>query len=44
MDAKITGGERVEPAQAAPALDLIAALEASVRAAERMHQSSRPRP
>ncbi|MGW0886217.1 non-homologous end joining protein Ku [Streptomyces sp. NPDC002671] len=44
VDAKITGGELVEPAQPAPALDLMAALEASVRAAERAHESSRPRP
>ncbi|MGW4823986.1 hypothetical protein ACWEP4_34840 [Streptomyces sp. NPDC004227] len=37
VDAKITGGELVEPAQPAPALDLMAALEESVRAAERAH-------
>ena len=37
VDAQITGGELVEPAQPAPALDLMAALEESVRAAKRAH-------
>jgi DNA end-binding protein Ku len=46
VDAKITGGELVEPAEPAPALDLLAALEESVRAAERAHGRpvARPRP
>lgn len=47
VDAKITGGELAEPAEAAPALDLMAALEESVRAAGRAHGSllaRRPRP
>ncbi|MFB6961858.1 Ku protein [Streptomyces sp. NPDC056309] len=43
VDAKITGGELVEPAQPAPALDLMAALEESVRAAERAHRPSSAR-
>ncbi|MGW3445626.1 non-homologous end joining protein Ku [Streptomyces sp. NPDC001076] len=37
VDAKITGGQLVQPAQPAPVLDLMAALEKSVRAAERAH-------
>jgi DNA end-binding protein Ku len=46
VDAKITGGELVEPAEPAPALDLLAALEESVRAAEGEHgrPAARPRP
>ena len=45
VDAKITDGELAEPAEAAPTLDLMAALEESVRAAERSHgrPSARPR-
>ncbi|MEU6420545.1 Ku protein [Streptomyces spiralis] len=39
VDAKITGGELVEPTEPAPALDLLAALEKSVRAAGRTHGS-----
>ncbi|MCW7946812.1 hypothetical protein AAW14_33730 [Streptomyces hygroscopicus] len=46
VDAKITGGELVQSAEPSPALDLMAALEASVRLAERAHvrPSARPRP
>jgi DNA end-binding protein Ku len=46
VDAKISGGELAEPAEAAPTLDLMTALEESVRAAERSHgrPSARPRP
>ncbi|MFJ3310299.1 hypothetical protein ACIPSA_46370 [Streptomyces sp. NPDC086549] len=46
VDAKITGSELVEPAEPAPALDLMAALQESVRAAERAHERppARPRP
>ncbi|MFF8431061.1 hypothetical protein ACF07Y_39190 [Streptomyces sp. NPDC016566] len=44
VDAKMSGGELIEPAQPAPALDLMAALEASVQAAERAHESLRHRP
>ncbi|KPI19932.1 Ku protein [Streptomyces mirabilis] len=46
VDMKITGGELAGPAEAAPALDLMAALEESVRAAKRAHRrpSARPRP
>ncbi|MER6982061.1 Ku protein [Streptomyces carpinensis] len=43
--AKITGGELAEePAEPTPALDLMAALEESVRAAERAHERLRHRP
>ncbi|MFG2260113.1 Ku protein [Streptomyces mirabilis] len=46
VDVKITGGELAGPAEAAPALDLMAALEESVGAAKRAHRrpSARPRP
>ncbi|MEU6098911.1 Ku protein [Streptomyces sp. NPDC047079] len=46
VDAKITGGELVEPTEPAPPLDLMAALEESVHAAERAHgrPPARPRP
>ncbi|MFF3663880.1 hypothetical protein [Streptomyces olivochromogenes] len=46
VDVKITGGELAGLAEAAPALDLMAALEESVRAAKRAHRrpSARPRP
>ncbi|MET7353074.1 Ku protein [Streptomyces mirabilis] len=46
VDVKITGGELVGPVEAAPSLDLMAALEESVRAAKRAHRrpSARPRP
>ncbi|MEW2491843.1 Ku protein [Streptomyces sp. NPDC048411] len=46
VDAKITVGELAKPAEAAPAMDLMAALEESVRAAEQAHgrPSARPRP
>lgn len=45
VDAKITGAQLVEPAAPAAAMDLMTALEESVRAAERAHggQSARPR-
>jgi DNA end-binding protein Ku len=44
--AKLTGEELAEPTEPAPAPDLVAALEESVRAAERTHghQHTRPRP
>jgi DNA end-binding protein Ku len=46
VDVKITGGELAGPAEAAPALDLMATLEESVRAAKRAHRrpSARARP
>ncbi|MGW4823605.1 non-homologous end joining protein Ku [Streptomyces sp. NPDC004227] len=46
VDAKITGGEFVEPAEPTPVLDLMAALQESVRAAERVYKrpSARHRP
>ncbi|MEU0597494.1 Ku protein [Streptomyces sp. NPDC006393] len=40
VDAKITGGQLIEPVEPAPVLDLMAALEKSVRAAERTHGRS----
>ncbi|KUN40427.1 hypothetical protein AQJ30_07200 [Streptomyces longwoodensis] len=45
VDAKITGAQLVEPAAPGAAMDLMTALEESVRAAERAHggQSARPR-
>jgi DNA end-binding protein Ku len=45
VQAKITGGQLVEPTEPAVPIDLMAALEESVRAAERAHghPSARPR-
>ncbi|MEU6417828.1 hypothetical protein [Streptomyces spiralis] len=44
MAAKIVGDQVVEPVESARALDLVAALEEIVRAAERTHERSRQRP